>query len=351
MNYELFQHQYKFIKKKIFLVNMANELDFHFSQLALWWLKKYITWWKKVAILVNRKWYTNWVICHDCGHVPQCKKCSVSISFHKLQSWEKIWMCHICKTQYILPTSCPECNSTKIREYGMWTQRVAERIKQEFWIDSLLLDSDTTSSPKKTERLRELLSNFQVVIWTSLLNTPPKDTKFDLVIYLNADLWLQIPDYTVNEHNFRFLYEWFTKHQSTNFIVQTFNPDHYSIRSACRLDQEGFYKKENEFRQAHNYPPFGELCILLYKNELEDRVFNAVDKLYKELLFFQEKYWLKNDIEIYSTPPLVYKVFGKYRYNIILKWEQVRNFMDIVYSKLNLSRRWFKVDWMAESIV
>jgi len=330
---------------------MSNELDLHFSQLTLAGIGKYISEWKKIAILVNRKGYTNGVLCHDCGHVPQCKKCSVSISFHKLQNGERIWMCHICKTQYTLPTRCPECQSSKIREYGIWSQRVAERIQKEFGVKALLLDSETTSSPKKTERLRESLPKFQVLIWTSLLNTPPKNTKFDLVIYLNADLWLQIPDYTVNEHNFRFLYEWFTKHKSTNFIVQTFNPDHYSIRHACKLDQEGFYAKENEFRKAHNYPPFGELCVLLYKNEVEDRVFNAVDKLYKELLFFQEKYELKDHLEIYSTPPLVYKAFGKYRYNIILKWEQVRNFMDIVYSKLNMSRRGFKVDWMAESIV
>jgi hypothetical protein len=58
-----------------------------------------------------------------------------------------------------------------------------------------------------------------------------------------------------------------------------------------------------------------------------------------------------NDLEIYSTPPLIYKMFGKYRYNIILKWKEVRNFMDVVYTKLNLNAKWFKINWDADSIV
>jgi hypothetical protein len=58
-----------------------------------------------------------------------------------------------------------------------------------------------------------------------------------------------------------------------------------------------------------------------------------------------------NDLEIYSTPPLIYKMFGKYRYNIILKWKEVRNFMDVVYTKLNLNAKWFKINWDADTIV
>ena len=79
-------------------------------------------------------------------------------------------------------------------------------------------------------------------------------------------------------------------------------------------------------------------------------MFNKVDLLHKELLYLKEKYELK-DIEIYSTPPLIYKMFGKYRYNIILKWPGLKQFMDIVYPKLKLASKGFKVDRMAESIV
>jgi len=84
------------------------------------------------------------------------------------------------------------------------------------------------------------------------------------------------------------------------------------------MSKEKFYAQDNIFRQVNHYPPFGELCVILYKNEIEESLFTKVDTLHKDLLYLKEKYQLKN-IEIYSTPPLVYKMFGKYRYNIILK--------------------------------
>lgn len=180
--------------------------------------------------------------------------------------------------------------------------------------------------------------------------TPIKNKPFDLIVFLNADLGLNIPDYTSAEKNFYFLYETFIKHQTNNFIVQSFNPDHYSIRNACKLDKNAFYEADNAFRKTNNYPPYADLCVILYKNEIEERLFNKVDTLHKELLYLKEKYEQKN-LEIYSTPPLIYKMFGKYRYNIILKGPQLRNFMDIAYTKLNMASKGFKIDRDAESIV
>lgn len=84
------------------------------------------------------------------------------------------------------------------------------------------------------------------------------------------------------------------------------------------MDEKEFRKKENKFREKNKYPPFTEICIILYKNEIEKTMFNKVDKLNKELLYLKEKYLMK-DLEIYTTPPLIYKMFGKYRYNIVLK--------------------------------
>lgn len=161
---------------------------------------------------------------------------------------------------------------------------------------------------------------------------------------------LTIPDYNVAEKNFNLLYYTFLHHSNAQFIIQTFNPEQYSIRRACKLDKKGFWEEEHIFRKEHNYPPFTDLCILLYKNEIEEKVFSKVDKLYKELLYLKEKYQL-SDLEIYTTPPLIYKIFGKYRYNIILKGKDLKNFMDIVFTKLNLIGRNFKVDWKAETIV
>lgn len=348
MNYEQFKHK----DKNVFLVNMTKELNPFFSQLVLRWIQKSLRQNKKIWILVNKKWYANGVICQNCGHVPQCTRCSVSINYHKISNWDFIWLCHICKTQYELPKTCPECKSDKIKDFWLGTQKVAEFLKKEFGKESIIIESEKVNSPNKIKKtineIKEINPDF--LIWTSLLTTPIRDLKLDLMIYLNADLGLNIPDYTASEKNFYFLYEWISKYQNCNFIVQSFNPWNYSIRKACKMDEKEFREEENKFREKNKYPPFTEICIILYKNEIEKTMFNKVDKLNKELLYLKEKYLMK-DLEIYTTPPLIYKMFGKYRYNIVLKWHNLRNFMDIVYTKLNLASKWFKIDRMADTIV
>ena len=207
------------------------------------------------------------------------------------------------------------------------------------------------NSPNKIEKLLSSLEGeASVVIGTSLLSQPIAHFPLDLIIFLNADIGLNIPDFNANERNFQLLYETFSKHTTPHFVVQTFNPHQYSIRSACRLNEEEFYKAEYTFREKYHYPPYGDLCVILYKNEIEEKVFSKVDTLYKDLLYLAQKYQMK-DLEIYSTPPLIYKMFGKYRYNIILKGKEVRNFMDVVYTKLGLHAKGFKINWEADTIV
>ena len=254
--------------------------------------------------------------------------------------------------QYNFSTTCQKCGEISVKTYGLWTQQVAEYVENEYKAKTLIVDSDHANSPTKVKKLIDQLKEKQpqIVIWTSLLCQPSKEYPLDMIIFLNADLWLNIPDFNVWEKNFHLLYECFSKYDCKNFIVQTFNPMQYSIRNACRMDEKRFREEENSFRESNKYPPYADLCVILYKNEIEEKVFNKVDQLYKELLYLAQKYQMK-DLEIYSTPPLIYKMFGKYRYNIILKWKEVRNFMDVVYTKLNLNAKWFKVNWDADTIV
>lgn len=344
MNYELFDHK----NKKIFLVNMQSEQDYIFSEIAKKWIKKYISQNKTIWILVNKKWFSSWIFCKKCWFVPKCDNCDVNISFHKTNN-QKIWLCHICKKQYNYFEKCPHCNSQEIIEFWIWIQQVAEIIRSKYNIDLEIIESERVNSKNKINKFFEKEKK-HIYIWTNLLNTPINWIDFDLIIFLNADIWLNIPDYSSEKNNFYFLYDTFTNHKCRNFIVQTNNPEQNSIRNACKIDKEWFTKIDNDFRKKNNYPPFWDICVIKYKHEIEERMFLKVDKLYKEILYLKEKYELK-DLEIYSTPPIIYKIFGKYRYNIILKWNNLRNFMDIIYSKLRLNQNNFKIDRNAESII
>lgn len=346
MNYEQFIHK----NKKIFLVDMRKETSKIFSDIAHKWLQKYIQSWKKIMIIVNKKWYSSWIICQDCWFVPKCERCDISIAYHLDENWNYFWLCHICKKHYNQIWCCPNCWGFDIQPYGVWTQKIQQIIKQSFNKNSIIIESETVNSEKKIQQINQEIKDNQIIIWTSLLNQPPQNIIFDLVIFINADIGLNVPDFNSNQRNYLFLYETFLKHKCNNFIVQSFNPSTHSIANACKLDLEWFKKIELNYRKQFNYPPYSQLCVILYKNEIEEKLFTKVNTLYQELLFLKEKMGIK-DLEIFSTPPLIYKIFWKYRYNIILKSNELRPFMDEAFSTLKITDRGFKIDWEPQNIV
>jgi len=202
--------------------------------------------------------------------------------------------------------------------YGVGTQQVKQLLDQKYHTDALIIESNLVNSPTKIKRLQEKIPRHQLIIGTSLLTTPIIDHPFDLLIVLHADLGLNIPDFQANWNNFLFLYELFEKHKNYAFLVQSYNPEAPSIHHACKMDLEGMKTYELQYRKTNKYPPFTQMCVLLYKHEKEKNLYTITNKLYQELLFLKKNYEM-DDIEIYATPPLIYKKFGKFRYNIILK--------------------------------
>lgn len=340
MTYTHYEHD----TKSIFLIDMVNELTKPWSELVQKWLTKFFREWKNVAILVNKKWYASWTICNECGFIPRCDQCDVAVAIHHDAQWNKLWLCHICRKQYWVDAVCTNCGWTDTTSYGLWTQQVADRLKETYWVEAVLLENKTANSFNKSEKLWKEITAAKVVVWTSLLMQPIKGWKPDAVVIVHADIWLNVPDFQAHWNNFCLLYDCFTSLDAETFLVQTYNPEAPSITHACSLDLAWMKLHEQAYRKQYNYPPYNEMCVLLYKHEIEETLFNTTNKLYQELLYCKNQYDM-TDLEIYTTPPMIYKMYGKYRYSIILKWSQVRQFMDIVYSKLKVASRGFKVDW------
>lgn len=269
-------------------------------------------------------------------------------------------LCHICKTVSQLPSRCAECGkSDTLVLYGLTVQKTAEWIQQTYHIRPTVIDASSLASSKKIEKSLTEIVKAQVVIATSAILPAGNNAEckiqnskllsFELIVVPSADQWLTLPDYAVREKNFVLLHDIFTHQATQHYIIQSHKVDHPSIRFACKLDPGGFYEQEAVFRQAHHYPPYGELCIIKYNHQDESRLHTAIDNLTKELRFLQQSYGYQ-DMEIYSTPPLVYKKFGKYYYHIIIIGQQVRLLMDIAFPKLQMAKRGYKIDWMAEGI-
>jgi len=318
--------------KDIFLVDMKKSDDKVFSSLAYLGIKKYIKENKKILIIVSKKSYYSWLICNDCGYVPKCKNCDVPIVYHKAKDDSFFGLCHICKTNYNLFINCPNCWGSNLKFYGIWWEQIIDYIEQQFNITPVFIYSEKVNSIKKIEKIIENIKKANIIIWTSLIIWWLDRDIFspDLVIFQNADIGINIPDYTSNYKNFIFLYEWINNINAKNFIVQTYNVDYPHIKYICKNDFEWFKKAELEYRKKYNYPPYSQIAVIMYKHEIEDRLFDKVNKLFKEISYLKEKYWF-DSIDIYSSPPLIYKMFGKYRYNIILKWKNVRQFLELIY--------------------
>lgn len=346
MNYEQFQHP----DKDIFLVNLKKEKKTILSQLARKGIQKKYKNWKNIGLIINQKWHSKWLICEECGHIPKCKNCDIPIGIHLDKTENSFGLCHICKTQYNPPSKCSECGEKSLSQYGYGIQQVQNLLENQLNIPSKILKSQTVNSFNKAQKTHQNIQKHQVLIGTSLLSTPISWYNFDLLIFVDADIGLNIPDFNSNFSTFTFLYETIKQRDCPNFIIQSRKPENYVIQNVCNLDFQNFKEKELKYRKQYNYPPFGTFCLIHYKNKIEKSLFNKVNKLKKELSFLKEKYEM-DELNIYSTPPLIYKKFGKYRYNIILQGNNLNQFMDTAYSKLKMTSKWFKINRNPKSLV
>ena len=376
MNYELFQHTNP--NKALYLVDMTQEKGY-FSEIVQQALTKNIEEKKKILLIVNKKGFASWLICQSCGYIPQCRQCSVSIGYHQADNGLLYGLCPICKTIYDMPPSCEQCHKSGTNQlYWLTLQKTAQWIEENYKIKPLTIDAEQVSSWPKSTRILEQIKTSQIIISTNII-IPPGDkilnskfwitnwawkgennlefkiqnsklSSFDLIIVLAADQWLTLPDYTVRQNTFVQLYNLIKKFDTRNYIIQSYDTEHPSIRLALKQERDGFFEEEKIFRAAHYYPPYGEICIIKYNSENESTLHNAIEKLHKELVYLQTTYEY-NALTIYTSSPLVYKKFWKYYYHIIIIGAEVRPFMDIAFSKLTMAKRGYKIDWMAGSLL
>ncbi len=343
MNYIQYQHPSH--AKLIYVVPMNDEPHKHYSELMQQSIGKQLSLGRTVLIICNKQGHSSGMLCTQCGHIPRCHQCDIAIAYHQTANGDLIGLCHICKMQYPVSTHCSQCHSDQVKLYGVGIQQVAKRCHDQYHIYPLIIDSTKTSSLKKMEKLTPILQSSQLIIATSLLRTPASDKQIDLIVLLHADQWLQQPHYRANQDNYESLRDMIDNYPDTRHtIIQTFKPEHPALLAAIKHDPAILMDGEHLSRKHHLYPPYGEMASLLYKHEIEERLFGQINKLYQELLYLKQTYGY-DQIDIYPTPALIYKMYSKYHYTIILKGTQVRNLLDIAYSKLKIPSRGFKVQW------
>ena len=219
---------------------------------------------EKTVLFINRRGSARFVLCRACGHVPECPRCSTSLTVHRS---EALLRCHWCDYQTALPEICTACGVGPVREFGAGTQRVADEV-QRLFPEALVIrmDSDTTTRVGDHARLLERFGDEgDILVGTQMVAKGLDFPTVTLVGAVAADLDLHVADYRAAERTFSLLTQVCGRSgraRAGEAIVQTYSPDHPAIGFASKHDYDGFAAEELRERRALRWPPYTRVALL-----------------------------------------------------------------------------------------
>lgn len=287
---------------------------------------------KQTILFLNRRGFSTFISCRKCGFVVKCKQCDISMTYHLN---ENILRCHYCGFTQNPPTICPDCNSKYIKYFGVGTEKVEEEVKRLFPQARVArADVDTTTKKGSHEAIFSKMKkgNIDILIGTQMISKGLDFPNVTLVGIIAADITLNLPDFKASERTFQLLTQVSGRagrgEYSGKVILQTYEPNHYSILTSKANDYIGFYNKEISIRRAFNYPPFTEIINIIISGEIEKDTIEFsnifAEKLLNRIANFSNRLKLE---EIFLGPmdAPIYKIKRKYRRQILIKTEKEYN--------------------------
>ncbi len=275
---------------------------------------------EQVILFQNRRGYSPNIECKDCGWVPYCKNCNVSLTYHK---YENKLICHYCGEKYHLITTCESCGSTNINSKGLGTERIEDEAKILFPEAKVArLDYDTAKSKKHFESIIKNFenSNIDILIGTQMITKGLDFANLTLVGILNADNMLNFPDFRAFERSYQLLAQVSgragRREKQGKVIIQTFSPDHPIIQQVLTNDYIGMFNDQQNERSAFKYPPFWNFIVIKIKHKDKHRVLAAANILADSL-----RKGLNNRV-LGPEEPLINKISNYYILNIHIRFEK-----------------------------
>ena len=317
---------------KIEVVDMKRELNNGnksiFSTKLQLEIKEAIKNGNQVILFLNRRGYSNFISCRNCGYVFQCENCDISLTYHKNNNKG---ICHYCGYEKEIPIECPECSSKYVKPFGIGTQKIEEEIKNIFEeIKVIRMDKDTTS---KRGSIDEILSKFQnkeadILIGTQMLSKGLDFENVTLVGILSADMMLNLPDFKSFETTFQLITQVSGRagraDKEGKVVLQSYDTDNYAIRRAINYDFEGFYEDEIKIRKAFNYAPFNNMISVVISGENEDIVKKNIYNMYNSIIYLLKNRGINNyDFILGPNPCSISKINQNYRWQILFKDDNI----------------------------
>ena len=288
---------------------------------------------KQTILFLNRRGYSTFVMCRDCGYTVKCKNCNITMTYHIKTNKLK---CHYCGHEEKNLTECPECHSKNIKYFGTGTQRLEEDINKIFpEATTIRMDIDTVTRKNSHEEILNKFKNdnINILIGTQMVVKGHHFPNVTLVGVIAADSSLYIEDYRANERTFQILTQVAGRAGREKLpgrvIIQTYNPDNFAIECSKKQNYDEFYETEIELRKQLKYPPFCDIISIGLTDTDNNKIKNVSERLYNNI-----SRTIKNekmDFNIYKPLPCpIDKIKNKYRWRIILKGKLNNKIINII---------------------
>ncbi len=339
---ELIEMKNRAVAKKlpeIFVVDMMREMRIGntsmFSKLLQMKLLECVKRNEQALIFLNRRGYTSFLRCLDCGYVPKCEDCDVSLVYHKEDQKLK---CHYCGNRYKVLTKCPSCGSTNIRTGAIGTEQVVEKLKSILpSVKVFRMDNDTTTTKNAHINIIEEFNNTKpaILVGTQMISKGHNFNSVSLVGIVDADLSLHYADFRSTDRTFNLLTQVSGRAGRTDLegevVLQTYMPRHFVYSCVSTNNYEKFYEKEINLRKVTKFPPFSKIVRVLATSENEEDVKDFIQKFYTKVVEIKNKN-IEKFIYLGAMKSPVKRAKKQFRYQILMRLEN--KFSDEIIAKL-----------------
>ena len=296
---------------------------------------------EQVILFQNRRGFSHYLVCNDCGHIPTCTRCDVSLTYHRTSGKLE---CHYCGYKEPMPRSCPSCGSTNMTMKGFGTEKIEDELPLIF--EGIRVGRLDTDSARSVNRTRSMILQFEqggldVLIGTQMLSKGFDFSNVTLVGILDADQMLYFPDFRAFERSYQLISQVSgragRREKQGKVIVQTMDPSHPVIQYILQGDFESLYEDQMEERQAFGYPPFKRMIRISFRHKVPSILDGATDLMARDLKrIFSERV-------LGPQYPPVRKTHQYFQKDIILKiekeasYEKAKELLKEVLQKLSLT--------------
>ena len=291
----------------------------------------------QTILFLNRRGYSTFIMCRDCGYVVKCPNCDISLTYHRYQNKLK---CHYCGHEENTVKICPECHSNKIRYFGTGTQKLEQEINKMFpKATTIRMDIDTVSKKNSHEQILNKFKDegIDILIGTQMVVKGHHFPNVTLVGVIAADSSLNIDDYRANERTFQILTQVAGRAGRENLegkvIIQTYNPESFSIEHAKKQDYDLFYNTEILLRKQLKYPPFCDIIVIGFDSLNEEEIKQTSYHVYE---FLKQKLNI-DDFKVFEPMPSpIEKIQNRYRWRIIAKGNMTNEANKVFNEAINI---------------